>query len=353
MPTLKVFVDKADHSKVLEQGRLIEAYDAFILIEASDAAARALSRRYPVEDISDQYALQIGQRTVNPALRTRASQARTAEQITAGLPDGPHHYVLQFIGPIKQRWLSSVRATGAKPRTPYGNFGYIVWARPAMLPKLAALRFVHFIEHLPHQARIAPGLARPSARTASVLPRRRIREGVFTVEIFDAKDAERIARAARALGFQVLSKETAAQLLLVKSEAAAAQRRKQLQDLVAVHGVRFIRERALRRPSNNVATAVMANAFTAISAKGLKLSGDGEIVAVCDTGLDTGDGNAIHADFAGRIVAIKSYPITPDWNSIIFNTNGDDGPADLDRDMEPTSPVRCSVTARHPTAARL
>lgn len=330
MPVLKIFVDKAERSKVLEQTRLIEPYDAFVLVEGSDAAARALSRHFPVEDITDQYALQIGQRTINPASRARAARPRSAEQITSGLVAGPHHYVVQFIGPIKQSWLSAVRTAGAKLREPFGNFGYIVWAREAALPKISALPFVQFLDHLPHQARIAPGLTGPAARTESNLPRRRIRPGVYSVEIFDGGDTERIARTARGLGFQVLTKEPPARLLLVMSESAAAERRKQLRKLAAVHGVRFIRERALRRPANNIATAVMGNAFAANSANGLKLSGDGEIIAVCDTGLDTGDPATIHADFAGRIVAIKSYPITPDWSSIIFNAGGDDGPADLD-----------------------
>jgi hypothetical protein len=51
---------------------------------------------------------------------------------------------------------------------------------------------------------------------------------------------------------------------------------------------------------------------------------------VCDTGLDTGDATTIHPDFAGRIVAIKSYPITPDWNSYITNPAGNDGAGDFD-----------------------
>lgn len=329
MPRIKVFVDNTDRKKVLEQTQLIEAYDAFVLVEAGDAVMRELARRYPVEDISAQYALQIGQRSVNPAARARGRE-RSVDQMTAGLADGPHHYIIQFIGPVKQSWLSAVRATGAKLRNPFGNFGYVIWARPAMLAKISALRVVHFVEHLPHQARLAANLGGAAPRSTSPLPRRRVREGVYTVEIFDGKDAARIGSAARRLGFQVLSVEAAAQLLLIKSEAPAAQRRKQLQELSTVHGVRFIRERALRRPANNVATAVMGNAFTATAANGLKLAGDGEVVAVCDTGLDTGDANSIHADFAGRIVAIKSYPITPDWNSIIFNANGDDGAADLD-----------------------
>jgi len=41
----------------------------------------------------------------------------------------------------------------------------------------------------------------------------------------------------------------------------------------------------------------------------LGLSGHGEIIGICDTGLDSGDPATIHPDFTGRIKAIKSYPI--------------------------------------------
>lgn len=176
---------------------------------------------------------------------------------------------------------------------------------------------------------MAPGLA-AAGETPSTLPRRRVLPGVYRVEIFDSGDLQRIARAARSLGFKVLSMEPGPRVLSVQTESGIAMRRKQLKELSAVHGVRFIRERVLPRPANNVATTIMANAYAARSQSGLKLSGDGEIVAVCDTGLDTGDAATVHPDFAGRIVAIKSYPITPYWSSIIFNPGANDGPADLD-----------------------
>ena len=56
----------------------------------------------------------------------------------------------------------------------------------------------------------------------------------------------------------------------------------------------------------------------------------GEIVAICDTGFDVGTTSPVHPDFAGRVKAITSYPITPDLSPYIKNPLGDDGPADLD-----------------------
>ncbi len=44
------------------------------------------------------------------------------------------------------------------------------------------------------------------------------------------------------------------------------------------------------------------------------LDGEGEVIAVSDTGLDSGDPNrGMHPDFAGRIIALESLPMNPSW----------------------------------------
>lgn len=333
MPSiLKVYADKKDAAFIRKVGKVIERYDAFLLIETDEAAASSLARKYPVEDITSQYELSVGGRPVDTSqpriTAAGGTRSHAAYKGVRRLDAGPHHYVVQFVGPIKDNWLFRVRATGAKLRQPMGGFTYVVWAREAMLAKIAALSFVRWIGHLPHRDRIAPLIL--GSESGPNLPRRREHPGVYALEIFSSDDATRIARAARGLGFRVISSEPRARLLLVESSAPESAKQKQIAALSAVHGVRFIRQRTVPRIANNVATKVMGNAYAAVATNGLKLSGDGEIIAVCDTGLDTGDANAIHPDFAGRVVSIKSYPITPDWNSIINNPDGDDGASDLD-----------------------
>jgi subtilisin family serine protease len=329
---LKVYADKKDVAAICKAARVIESYDAFVLAEADEKASRSLGRKFPVEDITNQYDLSFRDRRVatsqpriNAAGSTRPHAAYRDER---PLRPGPHHYVVQFIGPIKQNWLTKIRATGAKLREPRGNFAYVVWAREPTLLKVAGMSFVRWLGHLPYKDRISPQVL--GKRTGPKLPRRRERPGVYTVEIFAPEDAGRIARASRRLGFEIISQEPRARLLLLKTKEAESATTKQVQKLSEVHGVRFVRQRVVPRLSNNVATTVMGNDYTARAPGGLKLAGQGEIIAVCDTGLDSGEPSAIHPDFAGRIVAIKSYPITPDWNSVITNPGGDDGPSDLD-----------------------
>src|SRR5439155_24130408 len=128
------------------------------------------------------------------------------------------------------------------------------------------------------------------------------------------------------LGFTILSKDAEGKILIVESQKTA-----RILDLSTVHGVRRINERAINRISNDVAAGIMGTQRSMGTANGsLGLSGKGEIIGICDTGLDTGDPKNMHKDFEKRVKWIKSYPITAEYEQYINNPGGNDGPADLD-----------------------
>lgn len=60
----------------------------------------------------------------------------------------------------------------------------------------------------------------------------------------------------------------------------------------------------------------------------LSLTGKGEIIAIADTGLDTGDIETIHPDFQGRVNFLTSYPITTLPEEYILNFGHQDPPSD-------------------------
>ena len=199
-----------------------------------------------------------------------------------------------------------------------------------MVEKVRALKMVRWVGHLPHADRVAPELEGKPHAAASLLPRRRVLPGALSIEVFGTENVAPVAAAAQDLGFKLLHTDKPARVVTLAYEGTAASRREKVRLLSAVHGVRFIRERVLPRTSNNVATGIMDNAFTAVTPTGLKLTGAGEVIAICDTGLDSGEAGAIHPDFAGRVLAIKSYPIAPEWKTYVTNPGGNDGGADLD-----------------------
>src|SRR6267154_2004278 len=334
---LKVFCSGAEQKALAKQYPLIANYDAFVVVEATAAQARRLAKSYPVEDITSQYAIQFADRVVDTSRpridRKGRAAAHPAYEAARPLRPGPHHYLVQFVGPIKDVWLAGIRKVKAEPRAPFADFTWVVRANQLALRRLARLPYVRWVGHLPPRARIDDTAYRRVGRKAGdasgTLPRTRVLPGAYKVEFFGPRDLTAALPAVRKFGFKILGRITGGKVFVVQAPQSAAARKGAIDALSEVHGVRAIREHALKRTSNDVAAGIMGTA-TALASGGLGLSGKGEIVAVCDTGLDTGDPKSVHPDFSGRVKWIKSYPITSDFNALVQNPGGNDGPADLD-----------------------
>jgi serine protease AprX len=95
-----------------------------------------------------------------------------------------------------------------------------------------------------------------------------------------------------------------------------------LSKLSQIHGVKRVDDVKIRKIFNNIATGVMnANDI----GNTLGLTGNGEIIGIADTGLDSGDPSTIHPDFRGRIKELISYPINSLYNDSVKNPHGNDG----------------------------
>lgn len=334
---VKIFCAGPDQDRLSGTYQAIERYQGFLLASIPEEQLGELAARYPVEDITDLYTLELeGQIIDTSQPRVDAHGKELAHPHYKGskkLVEGPHHYVVQFIGPIKEDWLAAVVKAGGRLRSPLDAFCYVVRLNGKSLAAVAALPCVRWIGHLPHSARVHPSVLAHAGRKAGDvggdLPRTRVLPSAYAVEFFDADDMAAAVPAIEALGLEILEQDAGAGLLILRDPKSGAGTAKRIRDLSAVHGVRYVRERSLKRTSNDVATRIMGSGAVT-GQPGLELAGEGEIIGVCDTGIDTGDPAAIHADFTGRIVSVKSYPITADFSQYITNPGGDDGPADLD-----------------------
>ena len=334
---LKVFCSGADQDRFAETYAVIERYQGFVLAQVPEQAVSEIGARYPVEDITDLYILQVGERIIDTSRPRIDAKGKVldhpAYEAEKRLSKGPHHHLVQFIGPIKEAWLAEVKKLGGDPKAPHGAFSYVVRSDEKALAKIGRLAFVRWVGHLPHGDRIAASALEMAGRkadnVAAELPRTRVLPGAYTVEFFDAANMKAALLEIKALGFEVLEKDKAGRVAVISDPRSGAGTAKRLRALSTVHGVRFIRERSFKRPTNDVAARIMGTAV-ATGQAGLGLSGAGEVIAVCDTGIDTADPQSIHPDFSGRVVAIESYPITPDLSRYVNNPGGDDGAADLD-----------------------
>ena len=330
---LKVLCTPAEQDSLAGSYRVIERYDAFIVIEAPDSEVAALSSRFPIEDISDQYVIEVGGEEIDTSTpRVGAKGREHAHPAYKGikrLTEGAHHYLVQFIGPIKEAWLKQVEKAGGELRTLFSGFTYVVRAKESGRAAIAELPCVRWMGHFRHDHRIDESLReRESGDPTPALPRTRVLPDSYTVEFFDARDMKAGLTEIRKLGFKVTSQDADAAVAIVLDPGTAGAS-KRLRDLSAVHGVWRIRQLTLKRPSNDVAAGIMGTQAS-LGAPGLGLSGAGEIIAVADTGIDTGVASTIHRDFGGRTQAIVSFPMAPGYGSYVTNAGADDGPADLD-----------------------
>lgn len=329
----RIFADPGVQESLSAEYTTIERYDSFILLAVSRNALKKLSREYLTEDITEDYAI-----TLNGTVLLSASDAvpdaaeKASATFTVSAPSGgAHHFLVQFIGPVKEQWLQAVEQAGGKLREPLNGFVYIVKATRRKAATIASLPFVRWVSHFAHADRISESAREIIGETSSAAEQsqaaRRAQTDVFSIAFFGSREARSAAKKIADVGAEVLAVDGA--LLTVRVKGTKQKKASQLAALSALHGVRRIRERTIRRTSNNVAGTIMQSA-QATDPASLGLSGDGEIIGVCDTGLDTGVASTIHADFQGRIAAIKSYPIIAAYDQYIKNPQADDGPADVD-----------------------
>jgi Subtilase family/Carboxypeptidase regulatory-like domain len=110
-------------------------YGAFSLWRAGDGVARTIGRR-PGVALHDDFTTiwlrsgALDTRGAGPTVPANLKQARAA---------GPQLWMLQFVGPIQDRWLDQVRAAGARLVSYMPNNAYVVWADDTALQALEGL----------------------------------------------------------------------------------------------------------------------------------------------------------------------------------------------------------------------
>lgn len=329
---MKVFVDTRQQDDLAQRYQVVERYDAFILIEVSPEEAQSLGRQYLIEDITDQYAIPLGgalQSSIDVSVPRITDRGKTVTHPSykgaKRLTPGPHHYLVQFVGPVKPEWLESARQAGAEVVDSRAGFCVIARATEDAIAAVARLPKVRWVGHLPTDARIDIG-----DTEASSLPRTRLLPDTFVVEFFTPREARKARTAVRELGLRIADDQSESGVLVLEQpDGTGANQLRQSGALSQVHGVRMVRRKALNRISNDVALDVMKASGPALSGVS-SLDGAGEIVGICDTGLDVGTTKPVHPDFAGRVKSVTSYPITPFFATYVKNPGADDGAADLD-----------------------
>lgn len=193
---VNIFCRGEEQKRLSEKYRVIEPYEGFILAEVSQAELDELSKKYPLEDITSLYTIHTGEQEIDTSIPLLKATGKVyphpAYKGIKPLSPGRHHYLVQFIGPVKKEWLDKIQKAGGEPRAPYADFTYVVRVDDKILKRIAELSFVRWIGHLPHMARVTPSVLKRASRKAgdvySDLPRTHVIPGIYIIEFFGSED---------------------------------------------------------------------------------------------------------------------------------------------------------------------
>jgi subtilisin family serine protease len=216
-----------------------------------------------------------------------------ADLSAAASSGSPNAYLVQFTGPVLDNWKEEVEEAGVRLYGYVPDNAFIARADPGAIEKVGALPFVRWI-----------GPYRTDYRLDSSLPA--ALEGVessvrLAVQTFPDANLEVVAAQVTALGGRV--EGTAANeisgILQVEIESGQASQ------LANLEGVVWVEPYQPLSLQNNISGGEIIEANSVHSSLGL--FGKGQILAIADTGLDTGTtGVGMSQDFRGRIIDGRS-----------------------------------------------
>lgn len=283
----------------LTVSRVLVTYDQFLLAEATEAQIQTLQRQGFV--VEEQAAAHM--------IRLRAVEfdtATDAPHLTAhAAPNGAHanYWLVQFVGPVKPEWGAAIRDLGGVLHDYVPENAYLVEMTAGVKEAVARLNYVNWVGPYQPAYKISPLLRGHRRRaTASELDSLAVAvdsfapvpEGNVSIVLHHARDKAKVVRLITRLG-GVIVEQTG---VTIRASLDLAH----IDQLSRLPEIKWIEPYSQPVLANNVAASLIS-VQEVWDEHGL--NGDGQIVAVADSGLDTGVNNAtLHDDFEGRIVAI-------------------------------------------------
>jgi hypothetical protein len=215
---------------------------------------------------------------------------------------GDSIYLVQFDGIVQEEWKQAVEAAGLE------LLGYVpdntFVARRSGGAAAQALPHVRWIGPYRPAYKIAPSLDDSLQSAASV---------DLIVSVFPGADGRAVADVARALGGQPAEIIANA---LVGDALALTLPGYRIGDLARQPSVAWIEPRAPDELHNDRAREIMGvtRAQESLAGFGTPLYGAGQIVAVADTGLDTGNAGTLSLDFRDNLIGAYALGRTDDWS---------------------------------------
>ncbi|MBG6200184.1 hypothetical protein IWQ48_001302 [Labrenzia sp. EL_13] len=327
MPRYKIFTkDNLDPTIKVER-----SYPAFKVIEVDENLAGELAKFYPLQKVPE---------VAEPEFAAPLSTLATANDDRRGRRD----VTVRFKFPVDPETIASVENLGASIIGHTGNSGLV-----ATVPNKRVLSALKKNEHVAgvtlHRASIdidpsffqqlieqhVPDTLEAAFETQEATPKRAPTRnlsvpGVLVVEFYTDEDTERGLRRLKREKAGAVDRIADTRLMVdltgsedIESDALA---------IFKCVGLKRVSEKKVKQLYNDRARHVIGDGIVTQPPHNNRLTGNGEIVGVADSGLDTGVAATIHPDFRGRVAHIESWPIAPSFSPFVLNDGADDGASD-------------------------
>jgi len=231
-------------------------------------------------------------------------------------PQGTGYYILQFDQKIRKEWRDVLRNKGVR----------IFWYIPdfALLVKMSG-KTKNLIEGMEHVRWV--GIYQPAFRIDPELFKKYIQQAEteesveLIVVLFEGEDIQRICEKLEALGGTILETFDGKWEEKIKVRINSSK----ISEIAKIPGVKWIERAPVWKLFNNVATHSIMNVANVRDNHGLY--GAGQIIGICDTGLDKGstDPAELHDDFEdgnGNSRILQIFDLVGDGASDVNSGHG-------------------------------
>ena len=246
-----------------------------------------------------------------PAICLRAETIRPGMDFGAPVHARPsargYPWMVLFDAPVQAEWKSALETAGATIRAYLPENALLIEVPAAMWKSLRDVPHVAWSGEYRPAHKLQPLLS-GLARQHPDLP------VPVTIQTFAPEDVAGLAAQLGAAGASDLRAAAAKRWGLVRAVMPA----RAAAELAALPEVQWIEHHQTPELLNDFARAA-AHLNVDAAREDHGLDGTGQIVAIADTGLDTGNVNTLHPDFAGRLIQVLDTGRRTNWSDTYYH----------------------------------
>jgi hypothetical protein len=229
------------------------------------------------------------------------------------------YYIVQFTGPIQPDWKQAVTGTGAVFYDYIPQYAFIVSADESAKGEIKTLDFVRWVGSYEPEFNLA---STPYDITPEELQKQ---NNYAKIRIIAFPDVDRYSLIDRIIAQgAIIDSDSSSELSVVIDIRISM---KNIEGLKEINGIKSIEKKPSPHINNNISTGIIrlrSAQDKEWTGPGDNLYGEGQILAICDTGLDTGNTANMHRDFGDGIGGsrVVGYDIRSGASSIDYAGHG-------------------------------